>query len=233
MNKIAIHQPNLFPWIGYFYKIRLCNSFIFLDHTINNRSESTYTRRVKIMGNNGLDLFLTVPIKRTNDSNFSALNTWEIKFDQHGFPEKLLKNIESTYKNHPFYNETIPLIHDFFVNSDEPLVNRNIHFIVSVCELLNIQRPFYRSSELQFRGNSTDLLISLVKNVSGDTYISGKGGDNYQNPELFKEHSISLEYTNFLHPVYHQRMQPNFKAGLSILDALFNLGAEDTRKLLF
>ncbi len=233
MKKIAIHQPNLFPWLGYFYKIRLCDEFIFLDHTVNNKSESTYTRRVKIIGNNGTEFNVTIPLKKTNNSNFSALNTWEIKFDQHGFPEKLLKTIESTYKKHPFYDETIPLIHKFFINSDESLVNKNIEFIVSVCELLNIKRPFYRSSELQYEGKSTDLLISLVKNIAGETYISGKGGDNYQNPVLFKEHSISLEYTNFVHPVYDQRMQTNFKSGLSILDALFNLGTEGTRKLLF
>ena len=31
MSIIAIHQPNFFPWLGYFLKIQQSNTFVFYD----------------------------------------------------------------------------------------------------------------------------------------------------------------------------------------------------------
>ncbi len=49
MSVIAIHQPNFFPWLGYFDKIARCETFILLDHVQIQKTGGTWSNRVKLL----------------------------------------------------------------------------------------------------------------------------------------------------------------------------------------
>jgi hypothetical protein len=51
MNKIvAIHQPNFFPWLGYFSKIARSDTFIFLDDVqFTKRKSGSWSNRVQLL----------------------------------------------------------------------------------------------------------------------------------------------------------------------------------------
>ena len=56
--------------------------------------------------------------------------------------------------------------------------------------------------------------------LSGKTIIK-------TNPNgIFIKNGITLKYNNFLHPVYPQIGGQKFIEGLSIIDALFNVGRD-------
>ena len=230
---IAIHQPNLFPWLGYYSKINKSDIFVFLDHTINNRTDAIYTRRVQILNTQGEASYLTIPVKKIDGSDFGPINKWEINFDQASFPRKQLESIKQTYGKLPYFNEVFPLIEKLFDDSKVlNLVDRNISFIKESCRLLEIETPFLISSEIDTRGNSTELLISIVSHLEGTHYLSGKGGDNYQDPEMFKNANIVLDRIGYKHPIYPQEKSKEFTGGLSIIDCLMNIGFEETAKLI-
>ena len=230
--KIAIHQPNLFPWLGYFQKVLESDTFVFLDHTINNRSESTYTRRVELINNQGNNFFITIPITKKH-SNFLPLTEWEINTLTPGFPDKIKDTIFFAYKKHPYFDLVFPFIETFFdFSTTNSIVDKNIEFISSICNSLKINTKIERSSNLKVTKSKTDLLIEIVGKCQGSKYLSGKGGISYQDPEMFKEHNIELaiiEYKNFAYPQLNSKQQV---IGLSIIDCLMNNGFEKTAELL-
>jgi hypothetical protein len=63
-------------------------------------------------------------------------------------------------------------------------------------------------------------------------YLSGDGADAYQLEEEFQRTGLELEKMGFKPPVYDQIHGEEFVPGLSIIDALFNIGAEATHTLL-
>ena len=57
--KVAIHQPNYLPWMGYFHKMHHADVFIFLDDV--QFTKGSHINRVKILSGKG-PRWLTVPV---------------------------------------------------------------------------------------------------------------------------------------------------------------------------
>ena len=45
---VAIHQPNFFPWLGYFNKMIMCDTFVVLDH-VEAMWRSTWLTRNRVL----------------------------------------------------------------------------------------------------------------------------------------------------------------------------------------
>ena len=66
----------------------------------------------------------------------------------------------------------------------------------------------------------------------GKKYFCGGGAMGYQQDDAFEKAGIVLLYQNFVCPTYSQFERQNFISGLSIIDALMNLGLNGVRDLL-
>jgi len=106
-----------------------------------------------------------------------------------------------------------------------PFFQESLIFIEFISNYLGIKKKFLLASSLDVFGNSTDLLIDIIKKVGGDIYLSGSGGIKYQDEEKFSQNNIKLVYSDFKHPVYSQ-LWGEFIEGLSIIDLLFNCGKD-------
>lgn len=226
---VSIHQPNFFPWLGFFQKIIRSDIFMLLDHVENNPRSSLWTKRVQIISN-GRPYWLTIPLIRSKEYNFQPIN--KMRISEIIKPEKHLKTIKQNYQNAPFFCDIFFLIENFYLSNNPLISERNIEFIELVCEKLSIKTERIKSSELSPQLSSTDLLIELIKKVKGTKYLYGGLGESYQESDKFAKKHIELIPQNFKHPTYPQLNTKEFIKGLSILDALMNIGFEGVKELL-
>ncbi len=223
---VAIHQPNYVPWLGYFAKIARAGIFVFLDDV--QYTKNGYTNRVQV-SNNGLPHWLTLPVKvhlgDRIDSVRPALVDW---------PERHCATLRNFYRNAPAFKEAWPEIEQIYGTlPDSTLADINIHLVVELTRLLALPIQFARSSDIDTTDSSGDeRLVRIVENLAPcGTYLSGEGGRNYQTAGTFADRGIQLDYLGFKHPAYQQRDR-EFTPGLSVLDAIFELGRDGAARLI-
>jgi len=227
---VAIHQPNFFPWLGYFDKIRRSDVFIFLDDVQFPKTGGVWSNRVKLLIN-GDARWLTAPVDR---GFHGTRNINEMVFsDGEDWRSKSLKTIFGAYKRAPFFDEAYSIIEPLVAHPETNVAEYNIYAIKSLANILGYSaKSLIRSSDLSTECLSTKRLVDLTTLVGGAAYLSGGGATGYQKDEEFENSGINLIYQHFVHPVYPQFSGNEFVGGLSIVDALMNLGFEGVQKLL-
>ena len=140
---IGIHQPNFFPWFGYFVKIVRSDIFVFLDDVQLVQTGGSYTNRttLNIQGNSK---YFSAPVKRESgtqliNQSLFANNTWQ---------KKLKGTIQVNYSKASYYKENADLINRLIDFKTELLSEFNINALITLTEYLGIKKAFVKSSEL-------------------------------------------------------------------------------------
>jgi len=224
---VAIHQPNFFPWLGYFNKIYKSDIFVFLNEVQFPRTSSAnVVNRSKILCN-GEAKWLTCTLEKK--ASLIKIGELEIK---EGIKSKNFEKIKQYYKKSPFYKEVIEFIEEIMLYPNNNLSNYNINAIKKISEKMDIKKEFILQSSLNTTSAKEDLMIEITKKAQGEIYLSGNGARKYQKEENFLNQGVELIYQKFTPQEYKQYGIKEFSAGLSVLDALFNQGFEGTKKLI-
>jgi len=227
---IAIHQPNFLPWLGFFHKIANSDVFVLLDHVQFPKTGGSWTNRVKVMvGDAGA--WLTVPVRR-DYHGVRRVNEMEID-DSRPWRETMRKTLETNYRRSPYFSQTMDLVGHVFSYSGHSLAAFNALGIRKTLDYLGwVDREPILSSSLARQEHGTELLVAISRDLGGQAYLCGGGAEGYQDDQAFRSQGLDLVYQNFSHPVYRQSRRPDFLAGLSIVDALFEIGPQATATLL-
>lgn len=231
---IAIHQPNYFPWLGYFMKMAHSDIFVFHDQV--QITKSGPTRRVKISARhtpNHLQ-WMTVPLVKHSDH---ALIKDLVVTQEVDWAKKHLRQIYEAYRKCAFFGLYYPILETWYAEAKtlNSLGDVNIFFINKLKELLSITTNCVFSSELPVSGKATTYNIYITKYLYGTHYLSGKGGNAYQDKNLFDQHEIVLLIQDSMYHI-QQNPYPQFsdskEKGLSVLDPLMNIGVDGVKPYL-
>jgi len=227
---VAIHQPNFFPWLGYFDKVKRADLFIIMDNVQFPKTGGTWVNRVKLLVNGQPD-WITMPIvrayhgtRRICEMQINNTTPWRAK---------LLNTIRMNYGRAPFFKEVFPFLMEIVDSPTDSLAEYNIAAIQVLVSALGLDlSKLILGSTLDVKGEATDLLIAMTKAVGGTAYLCGGGAGGYQDDQKFTQAGVELIYQGFRHPVYSQFNMKEFISGLSIIDAFMNCGLDKMRDLL-
>ena len=223
--KVAIHQPNYLPYLGFFHKLSLVDTFVIMDDTQYDK-KFTNRNKIKVPGN---WIWLTVPINKKH--KFVANKIVEIN-NEENWQSDHFEKINRSYSNSEFFKKNYKTFFEkIYSKKWDHLFTLNYELIIQLIDWLDIKIEVIKESELNVKGNSTERLVNISKKIGAETYVSGIGGKEYMNEKMFETNNIKIEYQNFQCPKYKQVFNSEFIPNLSIIDLLFNIGPESLSKL--
>ena len=222
---VTIHQPNYFPYLGFFQKVLLSDIYVILDRA---QFEFDITNRNKIITPEGSWSRISVPVKK--GQKFFEVRNVEINNDQ-PWAEKNWDLICKSYDNSPFFNLYKATLNSVFKKNWNLIFDLNFYTLKKVLEWLNIKTKIIFDSELDVTGKSSEHLLNICKKLGATKYLSGPGGSDYLNEKIFEQNKIKVEYQKYDPIIYPQKYAKSFVPNLSTLDLLFNMGS-DSKKLI-
>ncbi|MEO6721259.1 MAG: WbqC family protein [Ferruginibacter sp.] len=213
--KLAVMQPYIFPYLGYFQLINAVNKFVIYDDV--NFIKKGWINRNNILLNAQRDLF-TIPLENVsqnrliNETHISREVKWKTK---------LLKSLELAYKKAPRYSEVSPIILETIVAEHTSISNMATMSIKAVLKYLDVSTEVVSTSS-QY-GNSMlkgqDRILDICKKEDADHYINLSGGMEIYSRDIFKKNGIALSFIKSL-PICYKQFNNEFVSSLSIIDLL-------------
>jgi WbqC-like protein len=224
--KVAIMQPYLLPYVGYFQLIAAVDLFIVYDNI-------EYTKKGWINRNricrNGEAVTFSLPLKSASDH----LNVCERELAADFKREKLLNQIRGAYQRAPHFANVFPLIERIVCFNDSNLFRFLHHSICATCELLNIGTEIRISSSIAIDHSlrKQNKVIALCRAVGAATYVNASGGIDLYSREDFQRHGMDLKFIRSK-PFEYNQFGDGFVPLLSIIDVLMFNSIEDVRNCI-
>ena len=247
--KLAIMQPYLFPYIGYFQAINAVDKYLLYDNL--NFIKEAWMNRNKFLVINGSPTFFIAELKEK--SSFKKIYEIEL-IENYSWRKKILNSIFLNYKKAKYFNHIYPLFENVINYPTNKLTELNFQSIKHVCDYLNIKTKISRDS---FKYNSIEIKL-LNKNIDkknfpdldlidwqrkvvrvleicriekANVFINAVGGMGLYNKEVFSNNGIELFFVKTLDYNYKQQSMV-FYPNLSIVDVLMNCGKAGTNNLI-
>jgi hypothetical protein len=224
--KVAIMQPYLLPYVGYFQLIAAVDLFIVYDNI-------EYTKKGWINRNricrNGEAVTFSLPLKGASDHLTVCERELAVDFKR----AKLLNQIKGAYQRAPHFAQVFPLI-ERIVSLDETNLFRFLHHsICTTCEFLKISTEIRISSSIAIDHSlkKQSKVIALCRAVGGRTYVNASGGIDLYSREDFQSQGIDLKFIRSK-PFEYRQFGAGFVPMLSIIDVLMFNSLEDVRNCI-
>ncbi|MEX0966933.1 MAG: WbqC family protein [Bacteroidia bacterium] len=228
--RIAIMQPYLFAYPGYFELLASVDKFILYDDVNYIKNGWINRNRIAI---NDQPVYFTVPLQKQSSFRTIAETSIHKKLYSH-WKLKFLLTLKMQYSQAPYYSEVYDLVQKVIDPPPVSIAALAGKSVVAVADYLGLEIPVSHSSDNRYGNHDLKAekrVLDICRQEGADEYVNNAGGIKLYSPAIFQEAGITL---HFLHPrllTYAQQKEP-FIPNLSILDAMMHLSPEQIQDWL-
>ncbi len=225
MKRLAIIQSNYIPWKGYFDLINMVDEFILHDDVQYTKQD--WRNRNKIKTSEG-SKWLTIPVFVTD----SLIPINAVTVADPNWARNHWRKILRQYSKARHFLDYGQIFEELYLGSEEKYLSQiNHRFINAICEILSISTRISWSTDYELGGGRTEKLVSFCRQVGAGIYLSGPAARSYMDESLFEAENMKVQWMDYSgYPDYQQMYCPPFIHEVSIIDLIFNEGAEGARK---
>ncbi len=213
--RIAIMQPYLFPYIGYFQLINAVDKFVLLDNV--NFIKRGWINRNRILVN-GKEHLISVPLKKASQNQ--KIKDVRLVLDT-SWQKKFLETIRHSYHRSPYFTKVYPLIEAVMSSAETHIAGLARESIAAINDYLGIPTKIiptsshYHNDELK----AAHKILDICKKEGAKEYINPIGGIDLYDESFFRHEGITI---HFLKPgnINYKHFNNNFIPNLSIIDVL-------------
>ncbi|MEW6989407.1 WbqC family protein [Colwelliaceae bacterium 6441] len=222
--KLAVMQPYLFPYLGYYQLVNCSDVFVAYDDV--TFIKGGYINRNNILVNGEQSRF-TIPVLGAS----SNVLIKELNFDKN--VKKVIKTIVQAYSKAPYFSEVFPILEKILLQDDRNVASMCKSSIVDVFHYLKKDKEYQTSSLIDYNRelSAENRLMALSHKLNCDEYVNSIGGRELYKKEHFANDGIKLSFIQMKKIEYHQPQNP-FVANLSMVDVLMWCSKSEIRKLL-
>ncbi|WP_342304740.1 WbqC family protein [Methanolobus sp. ZRKC5] len=222
--KLAIMQPYLFPYLGYWQLINAVDCFVIYDDVAYIK-QGYINRNIILVGSEQKRITLEV-IGASSNKLINQINVGNNA-------QKLMKTIRYAYSKAPYFEEVFPLLMHILKNNEKNLAVFLAYSLKEISSYLGIDTQFVYSSNIEKNNNlkSQDKVIDICKKTGAKCYINSIGGQKLYQESLFEENGIILKFIRSKQIEYSQ-FNNVFIPNLSIIDVMMFNSPDVIRRYL-
>jgi hypothetical protein len=221
LKRVAIVQSNYIPWRGYFDLIAFVDEFVIYDDMQYTKRD--WRNRNRIKTSQGLQ-WMTVPVQVKGRYHQKIRETL---IDGTDWAKSHWRTLEFNYRAAPHFAEIADWLEPIYLEEQHDtlsLLNRRL--LEAICGYLGIGTSLTNSWDYELADGKTERLANLCCQAGATEYVSGPSARSYVDEGVFDELGIRLTWFDYDGYRDYAQLWGAFEPAVSILDLLFNVGAE-------
>lgn len=219
MSSLAIMQPYLFPYIGYWQLLHACDTFVIYDDV--NYINRGWINRNRILINQAPGL-ITLPLLKASQNR--KINEIEVA-PAAQWRRRILNSVEMAYRKAPYFEEVFAVVERVLTHEDSNLAAFLAYQVQTLAEFMELRPRIVPSSQHYANDHlaAQERILDICRQEGATRYTNAQGGRSLYAPQVFGDRGIDLRFIGMRPLPYPQRAKV-FTPYLSIIDPLMEVG---------
>ncbi len=217
--RVAVMQPYLFPYIGYFQLMHAVDRFVLLDD-VNYIVRGWVNRNRVLSGDSGL--MFTLPLSGASPN--CLISAIHISDEYEKWRSKFIKTLSHLYGKAPCYSMAQGVVEEILSCPERNLSKFLANSLEKICRYIGvdclISRNFDEDDVVAGRHLAGEQrIVHIASSMGACQYINAIGGASLYSPQHFVENDLELFFVR-TRDIQYPQFSNEFVAGLSIIDVM-------------